>query len=111
MKTNLSSQISLNRVSPRYYRPENAFEKSVLTRLEKLPTDIYESIEDGANKIDIGFASREFKDDEDVSTALLSGVYSKDAVVVVVNKDNDLLEDLNANQLVEIGRASCRERV
>lgn len=35
MKTNLSSQITLNRVSPRYYRPENAFERSVLTRLEK----------------------------------------------------------------------------
>ena len=60
------------------------------------------SEKDGANTIDIGFASREFKDDEDVSTALLSGVYSKDAVVVVVNKDNDLLEDLNANQLVDI---------
>ena len=38
MKTNLSSQITLNRVSPRYYRPENAFERSVLTRLEKIPT-------------------------------------------------------------------------
>ena len=45
MKTNLSSQITLNRVSPRYYRPENAFERSVLTRLEKIPTDIYESPE------------------------------------------------------------------
>ena len=51
MKTNLSSQISLHRVSPRYYRPENAFEKSVLTRLEKIPTDIYESVEEGANYI------------------------------------------------------------
>ena len=51
MKTNLSSQITLNRVSPKYYRPENAFEKSVLTRLEKLPTDIFESFEEGANKI------------------------------------------------------------
>ena len=49
MKTNLSSQITLHRVSPRYYRPENAFEKSVLTRLEKIPTDIYESVEEGAN--------------------------------------------------------------
>ena len=49
MKTNLSSQITLNRVSPRYYRPENAFERSVLTRLEKIPTDIYESAEEGAN--------------------------------------------------------------
>ena len=51
MKTNLSSQITLNRVSPRYYRPENAFERAVLTRLEKIPTDIYESAEEGANHV------------------------------------------------------------
>ena len=51
MKTNLSSQITLNRVSHRYYRPENAFERSVLTRLEKIPTDIYESAEEGANHV------------------------------------------------------------
>ena len=51
MKTNLSSQITLNRVSPRYYRPENAFERSVLTRLEKIPTDIYETPEEGASQI------------------------------------------------------------
>ena len=51
MKTNLSSQITLNRVSPRYYRPENAFERSVLTRLDKIPTDIYESAEEGANHV------------------------------------------------------------
>lgn len=51
MKTNLSSQITLNRVSPRYYKPENAFERSVLTRLEKIPTDIYESAEEGANHV------------------------------------------------------------
>ncbi|MDR0976914.1 MAG: glucosamine-6-phosphate deaminase [Prevotellaceae bacterium] len=49
MKTNLSSQITLDRVSPRYYRPENAFEWSVLTRLEKIPTHIYESPVEGAN--------------------------------------------------------------
>ena len=51
MKTNLSSQITLNRISPRYYRPENAFERSVLTRLEKIPTDIYESVNEGAKII------------------------------------------------------------
>jgi glucosamine-6-phosphate deaminase len=38
-------------VSPRYYKPENAFERSVLTRLEKIPTDIFESPEEGANHI------------------------------------------------------------
>ena len=51
MKTNLSSQITLHKVSPRYYRPENAFEKSVLTRLEKIPTDICESMDEGARYI------------------------------------------------------------
>ncbi|MCD8032132.1 MAG: glucosamine-6-phosphate deaminase [Bacteroides sp.] len=56
MKTNLSSQISLNRVSPKYYRPENAFEKSVLTRLEKIPTDIYESAEEGSEYIAVEIA-------------------------------------------------------
>ena len=44
MKTNLSSQITLNRVSPRYYQTGERFRsRSVLTRLEKIPTDIYES--------------------------------------------------------------------
>ncbi|MGN0035671.1 MAG: glucosamine-6-phosphate deaminase [Bacteroidaceae bacterium] len=51
MRTNLSSQITLNRVSTKYYKPENAFERSVLTRLEKIPTDIYESVEEGARQI------------------------------------------------------------
>ena len=51
MRTNLSSQISLNRVSPRYYRPENAIDRSVLTRLEKIPTNIFESIEEGTEQI------------------------------------------------------------
>ena len=48
MKTNLSSQITLTRIPTRYYRPENAFEHSVLTRLEKVPTAIYESMEEGS---------------------------------------------------------------
>ena len=51
MRTNLSSQISLNRVSPRYYKPENAVERSVLTRCEKIPTNIYETIEEGIQQI------------------------------------------------------------
>ena len=48
MRTNLSSQISLNRVSPKYYKPENAVERSVLTRCEKVPTDIYETMPEPA---------------------------------------------------------------
>lgn len=43
MRLDLSSQIVLDRVPQRYYRPENEYELSVLTRFEKVPTDIYES--------------------------------------------------------------------
>lgn len=43
MRLDLSSQIVLDRVSQRYYRPENEFELSALTRFEKVPTQIYES--------------------------------------------------------------------
>lgn len=51
MRTNLSSQISLNRVSTKYYRPENALERSALTRLERIPTDIYEMSDEGSRQI------------------------------------------------------------
>ncbi|MBK5722439.1 glucosamine-6-phosphate deaminase, partial [Dysgonomonas sp. Marseille-P4677] len=43
MRLDLSSQIVLDRVPQRYYRPENEFELSALTRYEKVPTEIYES--------------------------------------------------------------------
>ena len=46
MRTNLSSQISLNRVSPKYYKPETMVDRSVLTRFEKIPTNIFESMEE-----------------------------------------------------------------
>lgn len=57
MKTNLSSQITLTRIPTRYYRPENAFEHSVLTRLEKIPTDIHESLEKGSAAIALEIAT------------------------------------------------------
>ena len=51
MRTNLSSQISLNRVSTKYYKPENTIDRSVLTRFEKVPTNIYETMEEGVKSI------------------------------------------------------------
>ncbi|MBQ8674384.1 MAG: glucosamine-6-phosphate deaminase [Bacteroides sp.] len=51
MRTNLSSQIALNRVSTKCYKPANAIERSVLTRLEKVTTDIYESMEEGVKQV------------------------------------------------------------
>lgn len=61
------------------------------------------SEKDGANKADIGFASREFKaDSEDVSTAKLSGTYCVDAVVAVVNKANTEKTNFTQAQLKDI---------
>ncbi len=51
MKTNLSSQIKLDRIPKRYYRPENAIERTALTRFEKAETEIYESMEEGSLQI------------------------------------------------------------
>jgi glucosamine-6-phosphate deaminase len=48
MKTNLSSQITLTRIPAQYYRPENAYEESVLTRMENILTIIYESADEGS---------------------------------------------------------------
>ena len=58
MRTNLSSQITLNRVSTKYYKPENAVERSVLTRFEKVQTDIYESMNEGVHHIANEIAGR-----------------------------------------------------
>lgn len=67
------------------------------------------SEKEGPNTIDIGFASREFKEDEDVSQALMSGVYSQDAVVVVVHIENENVDDLGAKDLVEIFNGRSKE--
>ncbi|MDR2121187.1 MAG: PIG-L family deacetylase [Tannerella sp.] len=48
MKTNLSSGITLTKIPERFYHPENAYEHSLLARFEKMPTFIYESVEEGS---------------------------------------------------------------
>lgn len=57
---------------------------------------------DSANAAHIGFASRGFNSDEDVTSAMVSGEYALDAVVVVVNKDNTSLTNLSKEQVVSI---------
>ena len=51
MKLNLSSQIVLNQVSKEFYHPSTAIERSEITRFEKVPTDIFPTIEEGAADI------------------------------------------------------------
>ncbi len=42
MKTNLSSQIKLDRIPKRYYAPESELELTAITREEKVYTKIFE---------------------------------------------------------------------
>ena len=49
MKTNLSSQIKLDRIPRRYYDPENEIELASLTRLEKIYTRIFENANEGSD--------------------------------------------------------------
>ena len=51
MRTNLSSQITLTRISKRYYQPDDVFELSRVTRFEKVATEIFENEKDGSLSI------------------------------------------------------------
>ena len=49
MKTNLSSQIKLDRIPRRYYDPQGEIELTALTREEKVYTRIFETVNDGSS--------------------------------------------------------------
>ena len=51
MNLHLSNQITLNSVPTRYYRPSDNIERSVLTRFEKIPTEIYTTSEEASRKV------------------------------------------------------------
>ena len=51
MNLNLSSQIVLNKVPVEFFRPRNAVERSELTRQEKIDTEIFPDMEEGAAHI------------------------------------------------------------
>ncbi|NLI94325.1 MAG: hypothetical protein GX350_00730 [Erysipelotrichaceae bacterium] len=63
----------------------------------------YGGDKDGANSLDIGFASREFKAEELTGVAVENyGLICVDAIVTVVNPQNSLLPSASAALLVEI---------
>lgn len=51
LNLNLSSQIVLNKVPEEFYAPKTAVDRSEVTRFEKVPTDIYPKVDDGARAI------------------------------------------------------------
>lgn len=58
MRLDLSSQIVLDRVPQRYYKSDNEFELSALSRFEKVATNIYESSIEGSSEVAKEIASR-----------------------------------------------------
>lgn len=48
MRDNLSSLINLNRVDKHLYQPDDVFEQSRITRMERVPTSVYETAAEGA---------------------------------------------------------------
>ena len=48
---NLTSQIVLNQVPQEFYKPKTAVDRSELTRMEKIPTNIFATIDEGAKHI------------------------------------------------------------
>lgn len=58
---------------------------------------------DGANAADIGFASRNFKaDEENTESAKATGTYCVDAVVTIVNKENKNFKSFTKDQIKSI---------
>ena len=51
MNLHISSQIVLNKVPAKFFQPQTAIERSEITRLEKIPTDIFATAEEGASRI------------------------------------------------------------
>jgi glucosamine-6-phosphate deaminase len=51
MRLDISSQISLTRVSKKYYQPDDVFELSRVTRHEKVRTEIFENENQGSRSI------------------------------------------------------------
>ena len=48
MRLNLSSQIVLNKVPVEFYKPKTTVEYSEISRMEKIHTDIFASMNEGA---------------------------------------------------------------
>lgn len=60
------------------------------------------SEKDGANAGDIGFASRQFKKEENTQDAMFYGTYCYDGVAIVVSQDNQYVNDIDEQLLKQI---------
>lgn len=63
----------------------------------------------GPNAKDIGFASRNFKEEEPTNDAIASGIFCKDAIAVVINAENNYINDITTEQLYAIFSGTVRK--
>jgi glucosamine-6-phosphate deaminase len=73
MRLDLSSHITFERVSRKYYRPENDFEEYNLARFEKLPVAIYEETAVAARKIAKDIVNK-MKEKQQTGTPFVLGI-------------------------------------
>ncbi len=92
MRLNLTSQISLNQVSLRYYKPENDVVRAALTRFEKVRTDISETMEAASAQVaeEIVYAIRlKQEKHEHFVLALTGGSSLSELLRILVQKHTD----------------------
>lgn len=56
MRLDLSSQIALTHIEERLYNPRNAYEQSILTSYERLPVNIFPTLEQACEEIAVSIA-------------------------------------------------------
>ena len=88
MKTNLSSQIKLDRIPRRYYDPQGEIELAALTRDEKVYTRIFETAADGSEYVAAQIAKnikRSVEQKGKCVLALGSGISTHSAYASLIN--------------------------
>lgn len=58
MKKDLSSQITIDRIPEKMYKPLDAFEYASITRFEKVPVEIFKTATEGSKKVALDIANQ-----------------------------------------------------
>lgn len=73
MRLNLTSQISLEQVEERLYKPRNKYEETMLTSYERIPTRIYPSDEQASVELALRIA-QDIKSHQDKQQTFALGI-------------------------------------
>ena len=93
MRTNLTSLITLNKVSTKFYKPGNDYERALLTRYERVQTQIVENQNEAARQIADDIVARLRKKQKKNETFVLTKQE-------YLEPDEDLKRAVTAQQLM-----------